>query len=129
MLTDRLERTLTDRAHNNRLRSLTLPDSKLVDLSSNDYLGFSRDPTLRNAYLTALSDAPYSPYGPASSRLLDGTTKEHADLEMKCAQIFDAEAALLFNSGFDAVRPLSLRHKPLKTFGRTSRSFLSCPAS
>ena len=42
------------------------------------------------------------PYGPASSRLLDGNSQAHAKLENDLAEYFGGQSALLFNSGFDA---------------------------
>jgi 8-amino-7-oxononanoate synthase len=126
----RLEAALHQRAALNRLRKLTQPDLSLVDFSSNDYLGFSRDATLRNSYKAAVADDRCSPYGPASSRLLDGTTQQHLALEAKCSEIFQSEAALLFSSGFDAVRLRpALLPFPSYRLPRTNRSSRSCPAN
>jgi 8-amino-7-oxononanoate synthase len=87
------------------LRSLvpTPPtDPPLVDFSSNDCLSLSQSPSLRSALHSTLSDPSFLPYGPPSSRLLDGNSPQHLRLESRLASFFDAPSALLFNSGFDA---------------------------
>ena len=68
---------------------------------SNDYLGFASSPALRDRLLANLTDT-VTPYGPASSRLLDGNSTLHLKLEKDLASFFNGPAALLFNSGFDA---------------------------
>ncbi|GAA5876058.1 hypothetical protein JCM8547_003542 [Rhodosporidiobolus lusitaniae] len=106
-LTSRLTAALDSRRSRQMLRSLaaTPPspsDPQLVDFSSNDYLSFSRSLPLRSALLTSLNDPSFSPYGPPSSRLLDGNSPSHLSLEARLASFFKAPSALLFNSGFDA---------------------------
>jgi len=70
-----------------------------INFSSNDYLGLSSHPELINR-----SNEFASKYGVGSgaSRLVTGNFSIHADLETKLAQIFDTEAAILFNSGYQA---------------------------
>ncbi|GAA5937396.1 hypothetical protein JCM1841_000523 [Sporobolomyces salmonicolor] len=106
-LQSRMTTALASRSSRQMLRSLEpIPSSaSLVDFSSNDYLSFSRSPSLRSKLLSALSSspsAPPSPYGPPSSRLLDGNSSHHLSLEAHLSAFFRAEAGLLFNSGFDA---------------------------
>ncbi|KAI5983422.1 PLP-dependent transferase [Pisolithus albus] len=72
----------------------------VIDFTSNDYLSLSRSPTLRRAVLDALSSAP-DILGSGGSRLLV-PAPAHAALEARLCRLFDAEAAILFNSGFDA---------------------------
>lgn len=72
----------------------------VIDFTSNDYLSLSRSPTLRGAVLGALSSAP-DILGSGGSRLLV-PAPAHAALEARLCRFFDAEAAILFNSGFDA---------------------------
>lgn len=72
----------------------------VIDFTSNDYLSLSRSPTLRRAVLGALSSAP-DILGSGGSRLLV-PAPAHAALEARLRRFFDAEAAILFNSGFDA---------------------------
>lgn len=93
----RVGSVLASRASQNRLRTLT-PAANGVDFSSNDYLSLARDSHLHASYVSALSRS----YGPASSRLLDGNTTAHLQLESQLATFFRAPSALLFNSGFDA---------------------------
>lgn len=107
-LDQRLTSSLQGRSDRGILRSLNpspapvgSTSAPLVDFSSNDYLSFARSPLLRTKLLTALSDIP-SPYGPPSSRLLDGNSPLHLSLEDRLATFFRGEAGLLFNSGFDA---------------------------
>lgn len=103
-LEDRLTKSLESRAQRKILRSLNPappPATPLVDFSSNDYLSFGRSRLLRSKYLDALSQLP-SPFGPPSSRLLDGNSPLHLSLEAQLATFFHGEAGLLFNSGFDA---------------------------
>lgn len=105
-LKERLDTALQSRKKRQILRQLDTAvavesDSSTVDLSSNDYLSLSKDPRLRRALLKALSEDERL-FGPASSRLLDGNSVSHRQLENRLGQFFRAESALLFNSGFDA---------------------------
>jgi 8-amino-7-oxononanoate synthase len=103
-LDQRITAILESRKTRQMLRSLDpIPsrDIPLVDFSSNDYLSFGRSKRLRDNYLEALNALP-SPYGPPSSRLLDGNSSYHLALEAQLAAFFRADAGLLFNSGFDA---------------------------
>ncbi|ORY77650.1 pyridoxal phosphate-dependent transferase [Leucosporidium creatinivorum] len=100
----RLTKILESRAKRQILRSLTPTQptgQPVVDFSSNDYLSLARSPVLRTKVLAALKALP-SPYGPPSSRLLDGNSSHHLALEAQLAAFFCAETGLLFNSGFDA---------------------------
>jgi 8-amino-7-oxononanoate synthase len=103
----RIKRSLESRAERQILRTLTpIIDASspqpLVDFSSNDYLSFAQSPLLRTKLLDALTKLSPSPYGPPSSRLLDGNSDLHLGLEQQLAAFFRADSALLFNSGFDA---------------------------
>lgn len=68
-----------------------------IDFCSNDYLGLSRHPlpgnTPGNKYLL---------HGSTGSRLLSGNSTAAVELESAIAAFHEAEAALLFNSGYDA---------------------------
>jgi 8-amino-7-oxononanoate synthase len=79
-----------------RHRSLSLPSG--IDFTSNDYLGLSRHPALRQAVLDALDAG--APAGSAGSRLLRGHHPEHAELESFAAGFFGAERTLYFSTGF-----------------------------
>lgn len=71
-----------------------------LDFSSNDYLGFARHPLILEAARAALSR--WGRFGASGSRLLAGHHEEHEALEAEAAAFFGVEAALYFNSGFDA---------------------------
>ncbi|GAA5830752.1 hypothetical protein JCM5353_008301 [Sporobolomyces roseus] len=108
----RLESSLSSRKSRGMLRQLaplptrsSPPTPKLIDFSSNDYLSFSTSPLLRERLISTLSHSSNpSPYGPPSSRLLDGNTPSHLELEKKLESFFRSpvKGGLLFNSGFDA---------------------------
>ena len=72
-----------------------------VDFSSNDYLSLSSSLDLRARFLDRLQASP-NILGAGGSRLLDGGTLEHALLEERLRAFFDAPAALLYTSGYDA---------------------------
>ncbi len=70
---------------------------KVLNFASNDYLGLARDPRL----VEAARRVPGG-WGPASSRLLAGTTRAHLELEESAAEFLGVEATLLFPSGYMA---------------------------
>jgi 8-amino-7-oxononanoate synthase len=73
-----------------------------IDFSSNDYLSLSQSADLRAAFLAAANDAPPEAIlGSGGSRLLVNPPT-HAAFEARCERFFNAPAAILFNSGFDA---------------------------
>jgi 8-amino-7-oxononanoate synthase len=77
------------------------PESKLIDFCSNDYLGFARSPVFMSAIDTELKNVG-TLNGSTGSRLISGNLTYTEDLEQQIATLFDTEAALLFNSGYDA---------------------------
>ncbi|HMI97495.1 MAG TPA: 8-amino-7-oxononanoate synthase [Micropepsaceae bacterium] len=79
-----------------RLRELAPPRG--VDFSSNDYLGLSRHPALREAVMEAIDQDGM--IGAGGSRLLRGHHPAHARLEEFAADFFASEKALFFGSGF-----------------------------
>ena len=86
-----------DRRAKGRNRTVTRPRG--LDFCSNDYLGLKRDPRLAEAAAQAARDHGA---GSGAARLLRGTTPLHTRLEEELAAWKGAEAALLFNSGFQA---------------------------
>ncbi len=68
-------------------------------LCSNNYLGLANHPSLREAAERALRD---SGVGAGASRLVSGSMTEHRLLEEELADLKQAEAALLFTSGYQA---------------------------
>ena len=83
-----------------RLPELPSATHTELDFTSNDYLSLSTSPALTKAVLSALSASPKI-LGSGGSRLLV-PSQPHAQLESRLCRFFGAEAALLFNSGFDA---------------------------
>ncbi|EHQ30502.1 aminotransferase class I/II-fold pyridoxal phosphate-dependent enzyme [Mucilaginibacter paludis] len=74
----------------------------LTDFCSNDYLGFARSVSLKkniNNYLERHGDYLN---GATGSRSLSGNTAFCEKLEADIATYHDAEAGLIFNSGYDA---------------------------
>src|SRR5258706_13950613 len=69
-----------------------------IDFSSNDYLGLSRHPALREAVVEAIDQD--GAVGAGGSRLLRGHHPAHARLEEFAAEFFESEKALFFGSGF-----------------------------
>lgn len=75
---------------------------ELIDFCSNDYLGLARSTPLRQAINTAESQLPVSRNGATGSRLLAGHTGLAGEVETQLAAFYQAESALVFNSGYDA---------------------------
>jgi len=71
----------------------------LVNFSSNDYLGLAAHPAVVAAAIEALRRWGM---GTGASRLVVGDTLAHRALEARLAAFEDAEAVLLFNSGYSA---------------------------
>ncbi|KAF8578940.1 PLP-dependent transferase [Ramaria rubella] len=85
------------------LKNLQTPSTNVNDddLFSNDYLSLSRDSSLRSDLVERLSSAP-DILGSCGSRIMDGNTPRHVTLETRLRDYFRADAALIFNSGYDA---------------------------
>lgn len=73
-------------------RSLSSLEGK-IDFCSNDYLGFSKIPSTSN---------DISQFGSTGSRLISGNSSSSVLCETFLADFFNVEAALVFNSGYDA---------------------------
>lgn len=73
--------------------------SAAVNLTSNDYLGFSRRPELALAGGRILEDMGV---GAGSVPMLGGTWSVHRDLETKIAAFLNCQAAIVYNSGYTA---------------------------
>ncbi|TMD30093.1 MAG: glycine C-acetyltransferase [Chloroflexi bacterium] len=70
-----------------------------ISLSSNDYLGLTHHPRLREAALAAVRDFGA---GSGAVRTIAGTMTLHEDLEAALAEFKGTEATLTFQSGFTA---------------------------
>ena len=73
---------------------------KLLNLSSNNYLGFADNKNITDEFLNYAGDE-YS-LGSASARLLTGSLPVYKELEELISTIFNKERTLLFNSGYHA---------------------------
>ncbi len=74
-------------------------EKEYIDFASNDYLGLSGHPKLKEEAKKAIDE-----YGTSSSasRLMSGNLRLHHQLEERIAQFKNKEAALVFNSGYQA---------------------------
>ena len=77
----------------------TFDGKKVINLASNNYLGLTTHPKLREAALEATRK-----YGVGSGavRTIAGTMKIHMELEEKIAAFKNVEASVVFQSGFTA---------------------------
>src|SRR5437762_583895 len=78
---------------------VSVDDRRVISLSSNDYLGLTHHPRLRQAAVDAVAS-----YGAGSGavRTIAGTMTLHEELEADLASFKDVEAVLTFQSGFTA---------------------------
>lgn len=72
---------------------------RLVNFSSNDYLGLASDPLLREAATAAIAEYGV---GAGASRIVSGTFSPHVRLEAALAKWKGTQAALSFSSGYAA---------------------------
>lgn len=106
---DRIAEEIEKLKSNNQFR--TIPDVEAksdgkiivdgveyVNFASNDYLGISTKDSLREEFLSKNN----SLFSAASARLLTGSSPEYKELEKTVADIFGKEAALIFNTGYQA---------------------------
>ena len=77
----------------------TFDGRKVINLASNNYLGLTTHPRLREAALEAIRK-----YGVGSGavRTIAGTMRIHMELEEKIARFKNVEACVVFQSGFAA---------------------------
>jgi glycine C-acetyltransferase len=77
----------------------TFDHKSVVNLSSNNYLGLTTHPKLRQAALDAVTK-----YGVGSGavRTISGTMEMHMELERRLAEFKHVEAVVVFQSGFAA---------------------------
>lgn len=73
---------------------------KLLNLSSNNYLGFADNKNITELFLDYAGNK-YS-FGSASARLLTGTLPVYNELENLISRLFKTDKTLLFNSGYHA---------------------------
>lgn len=92
-----LVQAIEERKRKGLFRSLKYNYPK-IDFSSNDYLGFSKEALIDKK----IKDQKTTNSGSTGSRLISGNTKFTEELESSIAKFHSAEAALIFNSGYDA---------------------------
>ena len=104
---NRLENTLNKLKVENRYRKipdinkktgnlLYVNDKEYINFASNDYLNISTNLELQNEFIKQNNSSLSS----ASARLLSGTSNEYAKLEETLAKLFNKEACLIFNTGY-----------------------------
>src|SRR5438105_371842 len=77
----------------------TFDGKKVINLASNNYLGLTTHPRLREAALEATKKFGV---GSGAVRTIAGTMKIHMELEEKIARFKNVEACVVFQSGFTA---------------------------
>jgi len=77
----------------------TFDGKKVINLASNNYLGLTTHPKLREA---ALEAARKYGVGSGAVRTIAGTMKIHMELEARIARFKNVEACVVFQSGFTA---------------------------
>ncbi|MFH1321848.1 MAG: pyridoxal phosphate-dependent aminotransferase family protein [Bacteroidota bacterium] len=96
-----IKKSLDNRRSDGTIRNLTSRND-LIDFCSNDYLGFARSVELKEKILNYNYTEGKAITGSTGSRLLTGNSKFTEDLEAFIADYHNAEAGLIFNSGYDA---------------------------
>ena len=92
-------RSIPDLVHQGRY--IMRENCKMLNMSSNDYLGLASNENLRQSFLQQYGDN-FPSFTSSSSRLLTGNFPVYTDLEQLIAQRFQRESVLLFNSGYHA---------------------------
>lgn len=96
-----LSNELAARENEGILRKLKTTASTLKDFTSNDYLGLARSKELQVKIADKLKRTE-TLNGATGSRLLSGNNHHVEELEKQLRAIFNAEACLIFNSGYAA---------------------------
>lgn len=92
---------LSEREDNNALRSLS-KSNRLVDFSSNDYLGLAKNEAVFHHSMKLLKEHSLVRNGASGSRLLSGNHLLYTELEKRLCDFHEVESALVLNSGYDA---------------------------
>lgn len=79
---------------------LSIDGRSLLNFSSNDYLNISTDRDLLNEFIEKYKNHEEFILSSTSSRLLTGTSTVYKKLENNLAKIFNKEACLIFNTGY-----------------------------
>ncbi|MEJ2149739.1 MAG: aminotransferase class I/II-fold pyridoxal phosphate-dependent enzyme, partial [Chloroflexota bacterium] len=78
---------------------VTIEGRRALNFCANNYLGLANHPTLRAAAKEAIDRYGV---GPGAVRTIAGTMSLHVELEKRLAQFKGVEAAITFQSGFNA---------------------------
>lgn len=97
----KLRLKLIDREKENALRDLPIPNT-LVDFSSNDYLGLSKNQKIFDKTSELIKNGDFGQNGATGSRLLSGNHSLYGQLENVLKEFHEVTSALVFNSGYDA---------------------------
>jgi len=96
-----LQQKILFRKDSNALRNLPIATNG-IDFSSNDYLGFAKNEEIFETTHQYLVENNIKVNGATGSRLISGNHSLYAVTEKYIATFHQAEAALIFNSGYDA---------------------------
>lgn len=77
---------------------ITIDGRELINLSSNNYLGFATHPKLKEAATKMIEKVGV---GAGAVRTINGTLQVHVELEKKLAEFKHTEAAIAYQSGFN----------------------------
>lgn len=94
-------KAVLEKLHENSLKRELIKTSEGVDFYSNDYLGLARTPVDFEGF-QSFTELHRGVVGSTGSRLISGNRDALEDLEHYLSKFHNAEAALLFNSGFEA---------------------------
>lgn len=79
---------------------IKVDDALMLNLSSNDYLNISTNKDLISEFIDKNRFTPEFLFSSASARLLTGNSKAYFELENNIKKLYNKEAALLFNTGY-----------------------------
>ena len=82
-------------------KEVIINGQRMLNLSSNDYLGLANDTVLLNAFWQTVKPEEVK-FSSSSSRLLTGNFAAYGELEDLLSSLFGTEAALVFNCGYHA---------------------------
>lgn len=90
-----LQQQIDKRKNENAFRELK-SNQHLIDFCSNDYLGFAKEVAIHQ------TNHQHESYGATGSRLISGNYAITEETEKYLAKFYQSEAALIFNSGYNA---------------------------
>jgi len=80
-------------------REITFENKRVLNFSSNDYLGLANDARIKQAAIEAIEEYGF---GSGASRLICGNMDPHVKLEEEVAKFKDTESSLVYSSGYMA---------------------------